>query len=141
MIPTAPWSSTHKILFRFAACYFFLFCMSNQFVLSFAFEALWDRIIPPFGKIILDKKITALTSGSGDTTYNYLSLLLYVILSLVATFLWFVLDKKRNNYDQALLEGIHQNDTLKILLQTKREESFLLLSRKFNWVSESPFNR
>lgn len=98
------WTLTQKIIFRFLACYFFLFCMSNQFVLSFAFEAMWQAIVPWFAKNVLhlEKPITVFTNGSGDTTYNFLCLLMYVLVALMATAIWSMVDRRRTGYDRAL---------------------------------------
>ena len=98
------WSSWQKILFRFVACYFFLFCMSNQFVLTSLFDPIWREIVPWFAKHVLqlENEITVFTNGSGDTTYNYVSLLVYIIISLIATLTWTLLDRNRENYNKLL---------------------------------------
>ncbi|MCB0609609.1 MAG: hypothetical protein H6562_04975 [Lewinellaceae bacterium] len=97
------WTPIQKIAFRFFAIYLFLFAMSNQFVLSFAFDALWRQIVPWFAAHVLhlEQPITVFTNGSGDTTYNYVSLLVFALLALVATAVWTALDRRRQDYGKA----------------------------------------
>lgn len=98
------WSNTQKIAFRFFACYFFFYCMSNQFVLSFAFEAVWQKIVPWFAANVLglEEEAKYALTGSGDSLYNYVSVLLYAIVSLIATLIWSILDRNRPNYEKGL---------------------------------------
>ncbi|MEM7367799.1 MAG: DoxX family membrane protein [Bacteroidota bacterium] len=78
--------------------------MSNQFILSFAFEAMWQVIVPWFAEHILglEEPITVFTNGSGDTLYNYLSILCYAIVSGIATIIWSSLDARRPNYEKLM---------------------------------------
>ena len=96
------WTPIKKIVFRFIVCYFTLFALSNQFITIFAFGPLWRKVVPWFADVFLnlDEPITIFTNGSGDTTFNYVSLLVYLILSVLITILWSVLDRKRSNYNQ-----------------------------------------
>lgn len=98
------WSPATKLVFRFLTCYIFLYTMSNQFILSFAFEAMWQVIVPWFAEHILglEEPITNFTNGSGDTLYNYLSILCYAIVSGIATLIWSSLDAKRPNYEKLM---------------------------------------
>lgn len=38
-------------------------------------------------------------TGSGDTTFNYVQILVYAIVSVTGCIIWTLLDKKRKNYD------------------------------------------
>ncbi|MEO1258802.1 MAG: hypothetical protein AAFZ15_08385 [Bacteroidota bacterium] len=98
------WNNLQKIIFRFGCCYIFLFTMSNQFLLSFAIEPIWQKIAPWFAATFLnlEKEITVFTNGSGDTTYNYVCLLLYILLSIIITVVWSILDRRRKNYNYLL---------------------------------------
>lgn len=99
------WNIAQKLTFRFFACYIFFYTMSNQFLFSFAFEGMWQKVVPWFAEYILHlpEKITIFTNGSGDTTYNYVSLLVYALISFIITIIWSILDRERPNY-QKLLE-------------------------------------
>ncbi len=94
------WTNFQKILFRFICCYLFFFIMSNQFVLSFAFEAMWQKLVPLFAASVLhlQEEISVFTNGSGDTTYNYVSILCYAIVSALITLIWSILDRNRPHY-------------------------------------------
>lgn len=93
-----------KIAFRFLACYFLLFCLSNQFITTAVFDPIWRKIVPWFAEHILqlDNKITVFTNGSGDTTYNYVSLLVYVVVALLITLIWSVAEKQASFTSRAL---------------------------------------
>ncbi|NJB71028.1 hypothetical protein GGR42_001490 [Saonia flava] len=45
------------------------------------------------------------------------------------------------NYSQLELEGFNNNDTLKIIFKRKDLDDFLLHSRGFHWINESPLNK
>lgn len=103
----AYWSVSKKAGFRFALVFFlsYIFHYPNgaypnpflnpltetlhQFVIWFAAHVLH-----------LAKPITAFTGGSGDTTYDYVLLLLIFVSSLVAATLWTLLDRKARNYNK-----------------------------------------
>ena len=98
------WTAFQKYTFRLLALYAFFYMMSNQFVLSFAFESMWQQIVPWFAEHLLGlpQKITVFTNGSGDTTYNYVSLLCYLIIAAIITIIWSIADRKRPNYNKLL---------------------------------------
>jgi len=94
------WTQLQKIGFRFFSIYLFLFTMSNQFLPAFAFDPLWRKVVPWFAETFLALDIQTFTNGSGDTTYNYLSLLVYFIIALIGSIIWSVLDWERANYQK-----------------------------------------
>lgn len=98
------WHPLTKFAFRFGACYIFLYTMSNQFIFSFALDPLWQAVVPWFAEHILHlpEPITVFTNGSGDTTYNWVSLLVYLIIAGIASLIWSSVDAKRPNYEKLL---------------------------------------
>ena len=98
------WRPSQKIAFRFFASYFTLFCLSNQFITTYVFDPFWRLVVPWFAEHILQltNEITVFTNGSGDTTFNYVSLLVDAILALLITAVWSYADRRRPNYDRAL---------------------------------------
>lgn len=98
------WTLGKKIGFRFLFCYLLLFTFSNQFFPTFIFDPIWQKFVPWFAEHILGlpEKITIFTNGSGDTTYNYVSLLVYVALAAIATLIWSIFDRLRPNYNVLL---------------------------------------
>src|SRR5690606_10086923 len=101
------WSPAQRIWFRFAFCYFLLLLV--PFPLGWipytepAYELyakLWHAIIPWVGDHVLgfDEPITTFTNGSGDTTYDWVFLLVTVVLAAVAAPIWSFIDRRRLAY-------------------------------------------
>jgi len=98
------WTAAQKIAFRFIVIYGSLFMLSNQFVFSFLLTPLWRSVIPWFAKNVLhmQRNISAYGGGSGDGTYSYVSLVVYLSLAILGTICWTVLDRQRPNYQRVL---------------------------------------
>ena len=62
----------------------------------------WNWMVPWTGKHILHLgyPITVLPNGSGDTTYNYVLQLLWIVLALIIGVTWALLDRKRISYNR-----------------------------------------
>ena len=58
------------------------------------------KFIPWVGENILNlsEKITTFTNGSGDTTYDYVSVFVILIFAIFGCFVWSIIDRNRNNY-------------------------------------------
>ncbi|MFL6276528.1 MAG: hypothetical protein ACJ74G_15165 [Blastocatellia bacterium] len=107
-IAAAPrWSLASRIAFRLAFAYFVLYNIPFPAgVLPFTdtlvakYDGIWHAIVPWVGKHLLrlSNDITIFTNGSGDTTYNYVQVLCFLVLAVMATAVWSVLDRKRPNY-------------------------------------------
>lgn len=101
------WSSGEKILFRFFFLYFGLFILIQNngafpywnLVAYFQTQGL-HILIPWIGKNVLHLpyEITIFTNGSGDTTYDYVVLLLIFVTAVAGTLLWSLLDRNRSQY-------------------------------------------
>lgn len=67
-------------------------------IVSEWFDELYQLIIPWIGKNVLGLKeeITAFTNGSGDTTYDYVLILFYFVLSVLIGGTWAFLTRKRS---------------------------------------------
>src|SRR6185436_2137046 len=103
------WTITKLIAFRFVFAYFVLYIIpfpvdSFPFTTSLVekYTNLWQAIVPWVGKHILHLSydITVFTNGSGDTTYNYVQVLCFLMLAVLATVIWSVIDRRRLNYEQ-----------------------------------------
>ncbi len=110
----APWSAAHRILFRFACCYFLLYMapdppgrldlvsvLPGGEWLSGVYSGLWHKLVPWVAIHVfhLSGKVTTyFPTGSGDTTLDYIATLLFAVLAAVATVVWSVLDRKRPHY-------------------------------------------
>jgi uncharacterized membrane protein YphA (DoxX/SURF4 family) len=103
------WSWYKKIFFRFICLYFFIyvvFCPNNEVeIVNFfyqPFNNLLHTIVPWVGKNILHLSypITVFTNGSGDTTYDYVLLLIQFTLAVTGCFIWSIADRKRTGYNR-----------------------------------------
>ncbi|QNL50411.1 hypothetical protein H8S90_01960 [Olivibacter sp. SDN3] len=90
------WTLGQRILFRFFGSFFLIY------ILGGFIAGLFKIIVPWFGSYILQLKrtITIFTNGSGDTTYDYVTMLLYVSLALMITFIWSIIDRRERSYDR-----------------------------------------
>lgn len=104
---TEQWGAIEKIVFRFIFITFllFIFLVNNgTFPLLNFLNSIVDEhlhvIIPLLAKnyLQLGYDVAVVHSGSGDTTYDYLLLLLIISLAVPATLLWTAIDWKRANY-------------------------------------------
>jgi hypothetical protein len=105
--PPAHWSTVTRIAFRFAFVYFLLY----SFPFPFGFlphtgypdekwSAMWHAIVPWVGRRVLHLSypITIFSNGSGDTTYDYVLALCFLILSAAAVLVWSLADRKTTAY-------------------------------------------
>jgi hypothetical protein len=107
------WSPGTRALFRFGFVYLVLYNLPFPLdlipwageIITQPYADLWNRLVPWFGKHLLGLNITVRPNGSGDTTYNYVQLLIYVILAAAAALVWTLLDRKRTEYGR-LYEGL-----------------------------------
>ncbi|MDQ6757139.1 MAG: hypothetical protein M3004_09400 [Bacteroidota bacterium] len=111
-IQTKKWSITKKIWMLFAGTYFFIlmldFSSSDEIFPHFVYWLLqpytnfWDWIVPWTGKHILhlNYPITVKPNGSGDTTYNYVLELLWIVFAFIIAIVWALADRKRRSYNQ-----------------------------------------
>lgn len=101
------WSPLEKIGFRFSFIYFLLFIVFKnngaypfwQVIIKYPTDLL-HKFIPWVGKHVLhlSKDITTFTNGSGDTTYDYVSVLVIFIIAFLGCIIWSVLDRHRADY-------------------------------------------
>ena len=86
------WSCVECVGFRWLCAYFVLYSFpfpvgmipGTQW-LSAGYDHLWEACIPWVGKHVLrlSDAITVLPNGSGDTTFNYVQQLCFVVLSML----------------------------------------------------------
>lgn len=101
------WSFGHRVIFRFVFSYLVLYIFPFPFgaypgrlMGFFGYDKIWYALVPWVGKHILHLRnaITIFPNGSGDTTFNYVQLLVFVMIAAVATIVWTALDRKRSEY-------------------------------------------
>ncbi len=98
---TEHWNIGTKIIFRFLFIYFILY-MFPFGVGVYPSYMLWTPLIEWTGKHVLNlsESITVLPNGSGDTTWNYVQVLVIALLSTIGMVIWSILDWKRSNYQK-----------------------------------------
>ncbi len=105
---TAQWPFIKRLGFRFIFSYFLLYCLPFPFAaipftgqIANYYGYLWSQITPWLGINFLgyENVNTAFTS-SGDTIHNYIFLGTVVVLSILLTLVWSVIDYKRSNYEK-----------------------------------------
>jgi len=104
---TVAWRFFTRIAFRFVFSYLILYNIST-FIDLFPFtdtiaekyEQLWQRLVPWIGSHVLHlaRPITIFSNGSGDTTYDYVKLIPMLVMAVVATLSWSLMDRRRTNY-------------------------------------------
>lgn len=101
------WTFTEKVLFRFIFLFFTLFiifCNNGAYPFWYYVSQLWEGVmhtlIPWVGKNVLHLKndITVFTNGSGDTTYDYVTVFTILMVSLAGTLIWSAVDRRSRNY-------------------------------------------
>lgn len=104
---TSAWSFAHRVVFRFVFCYLVVYIFPFPFGDNpgsvwrfFVYDKMWYALVPWVGKHILHLRnaITVFPNGSGDTTFNYVQLLVFAVIAAVATIIWTALDRKRAEY-------------------------------------------
>jgi multidrug transporter EmrE-like cation transporter len=112
--PSSQWSLARRLGFRFVFAYLALYCLPfpiDQLPglsgLGSLVEQGWRACVPWAAKHVLqlEHEITIFPGGSGDTTFNYVQLLVQVTLALFATVVWSLLDRERKSYAR-LCDGL-----------------------------------
>lgn len=103
------WSTTEKVIFRFFFLFFLLYMIvfNNGAYPFFNYVMMWptdllQKFVPWFARHVLhlSYEITVFTNGSGDTTYDYICLLLVAMVSLAGCLVWSVADRRRTRYER-----------------------------------------
>jgi len=102
-----PWPLALRVAFRFAFCYWLFFWTwpaslipGAQFLVSL-YEKVWQAVCPWAAIHIFNlsgERTTYFQTGSGDTTLNYIEFLIWLVISIAATLIWSILDRRRSEY-------------------------------------------
>ena len=99
------WKLGTRIGFRFSIAYLVLYAFpfpldSLPFgnFLATHWGNLWRAVVPWIGEHVLhlSYKIAPYSNGSGDTTFGYVKILSFLVLAIVATAVWSLVDHRRN---------------------------------------------
>jgi uncharacterized membrane protein YphA (DoxX/SURF4 family) len=93
------WRPITRVSFRFAFCYLGLYCLiAFQNVMDFLpYEKISHWFVPWVGQHVLhlSKPITYFISGSGDRTSDWVLLFCHLVVSIVGTVVWTILDRRK----------------------------------------------
>jgi len=108
---TPPWTLATRIAFRFCFVFFSLYCLSTQIITSLIAIPTVDfpdpSSIPPWRQLITftathifrhKDPLVFTGSGSGDKTVDFVLLFCLLAISLPATAIWSVADRRRASY-------------------------------------------
>lgn len=105
----AAWNVSTRIIFRFGFIYFSLYIFPfplgwipfTDFVQALYLQV-WLKPVNWIGANVLSipYEINILPNGSGDTTYNYVLVFMFLVIALVVTIIWTMLDYKRAHYER-----------------------------------------
>jgi len=102
------WSLIQKIIFRFFFIYLLLYIAPWTWIeyipgvdniVKYYYQFV-DWVVHSADQYLLNYKKLITKTGSGDTSYNWTQLWLYLILSLAGCIIWSLFDRKRNQYNQ-----------------------------------------
>lgn len=107
MTPNLPsgtaWGPARKLLFRFAFVYLVLYCF--PFPLYYLPPAeMWqfqlgEAFVPWVAEQVFHVTLNAY-GGGGDSTFAFVQIFCFLVISIAAALLWTLLDRKRHNYVQ-----------------------------------------
>lgn len=107
------WSLVSRISFRFAFCYWLLYCLPEKgrqsltslipgaYYLNRPYEWLWHKLTPWVARHFFHlsgTRVTYFPTGSGDTTLDYVQNFLFIVIAILAALVWSLLDRKREGY-------------------------------------------
>jgi hypothetical protein len=96
------WALAKRILFRFAFAYLVLYNLPVflEYIpyVGQAHQSFWDFLVPAVADQLFGVVADGTPNGSGDTTFNYVQVFCFLVLSLAATLIWSFLDRRRAEY-------------------------------------------
>src|SRR5205823_5447689 len=102
----ASWTTAQKIAFRFAFSYLALYLYPFSatlgwfwwFWVSWQSHTPWRQLVTWVAPPGMGAPIPS--SASGDSTYDYMKVLCFIVIATLATVLWSVLDRRRREYSR-----------------------------------------
>ena len=91
------WSPATRVAFRFTFVFLLLFLPLFAWLVIETISA-WDPIVKWAAESLFGVKTGALPANSGDTTRNWVLLLLIVVVAVAATLIWSVVDRRAASY-------------------------------------------
>lgn len=117
--PLPPWRLPTRVMFRFFALYFFMYVLTTQMLFGLLFiptpgavstflsKGLQRFFLGPIEQVVVwtgahifHTTVTLGPSGSGDRMLNWVHAADLVILAVVGTVIWSIVDRRRERYDR-----------------------------------------
>lgn len=98
--PTYPEVNQWNVLQRIAFRFFFTLCIVT--IVPIISNLLWQYPIEWAGQYFFNEHVTSHPSGSGDTLYDFYDITIKLIVSVIVTLIWSILDRKRLSYNTLL---------------------------------------
>jgi hypothetical protein len=102
------WGPGKRIVFRFLFSYFTLYLLGSFWgLLGFIpyagavagwYRAVWAAFVPWVARQLLHAEAPVRFTGSGDTMFDWVQTLCFLVLALTATVVWTLLDRRRPHY-------------------------------------------
>jgi len=103
--PPNRWHPFTRTGFRFAFVYLLLFNLPfplNAFPyvdkIGEWYNAIWNWMVPRVARAVFHREIDPVFNGSGDRTFDYVLVACLLLIALVITIIWTILDRKRLSY-------------------------------------------
>jgi hypothetical protein len=105
------WGALRRVVFRFGFVYWLLFCIpmittqvSGLDWIGEDYSGSWNTFVAWVAKHVLHigHELILATNGSGDKTGDYVALLCYAAIALLASVVWSLLDSRRLEHDRLL---------------------------------------
>jgi hypothetical protein len=102
--PELKWRPFTRVACRFAFAYLILYnfpfplgALPHTEYVGDKYAAIWHAVVPWVGRHLLhlNHAITVFTNGSGDTTFDYVLVLCYLVLSAAVALVWSIIDRER----------------------------------------------
>ena len=101
---TTQWPLWKRVGFRFFFVYLALYALPFPIdliadgKLAHPWQSMWNWIVGHAATSLFHVAAELKTTGSGDMTWNYVHLACLIAISVVVTFVWSVLDRRRTDY-------------------------------------------
>lgn len=103
--PQQRWHPFTRTAFRFAFVYILLYALPFPLTVfpyidkvAEWYNSIWTWIVPRLAQRLLHREVATAFNGSGDRAYDYLLVALLLLISLVVSVIWTILDRKRLSY-------------------------------------------
>ena len=103
--PRQRWHPFTRTAFRFAFVYLLLYALPFPLTVfpyvdkvAEWYNSFWTWIVPRLAQGVLHREVATAFNGSGDRAYDYLLVALLLLISLVVSVIWTVLDRRRLSY-------------------------------------------